>query len=158
MDTNVNPLFEFQQSDTGSQSSDSSVEFDASFDAPVIATPSAAVLQTVNIKMHVLVELDLAESNYTEWRCFFDAFIGMFGLGSHLSSPSTADDHRDPDWVMKDQCILSWLYNSMSKDVRAIVHVPKATAYSIWNAVHDQFRDNELHRAVYLEAEFRSIV
>ena len=32
---------------------------------------------------------------------------------------------------MKDQCILSWLYNSMSKDVHAIVRVPKATAYSI---------------------------
>jgi hypothetical protein len=59
---------------------------------------------------------------------------------------------------MRDQCVLSWLYNSMSKDVRAIVHVPRATAYSIWTSIHDQFRDNELHRAVYLEAKFRSII
>ena len=59
---------------------------------------------------------------------------------------------------MVDQCILSWLYNTVSKDVRAIVRVPKATAYTIWHAMHDQFHDNELHRAVYLEAEFRSLV
>ena len=154
----VNPLFEFNQSDADSSSSGSSVSYEASFDAPVLPTPTAAVLQTVNIKTHVPVELNLAESNYTEWRCFFDAFIGKFGLGSHLSSPPTIDNRRDPDWVMKDQCILSWLYNSMAKDVRAIVRVPKATAYSIWNAVHAQFTDNELHRAVYLEAEFRNLV
>jgi hypothetical protein len=59
---------------------------------------------------------------------------------------------------MVDQCILSWLYNSVSKDIRAIVRAPKATAYTIWNAIHDQFRDNELHRAVYLKAEFHNLV
>jgi len=93
----------------------------------------------VNIKAHVPVELDLAESNYTEWHCFFDAFISKFGLDAHLSSRPTTDNRHDWDWVMKDQCILSWLYNSMSKDVRAIVRIPKATAYSIWHTIHDQF-------------------
>jgi hypothetical protein len=32
------------------------------------------------------------------------------------------------------------------------------TAHAIWIAIEDQFRDNELHRAVYLEAEFRNLV
>lgn len=32
------------------------------------------------------------------------------------------------------------------------------TAHIIWTAIHDQFRDNELHRTVYLEAEFRNLV
>jgi hypothetical protein len=50
------------------------------------------------------------------------------------------------------------MYNTISKDVRAIVRTPKATTYKIWQAIHDQFRDNELHRAVYLKAEFRSLV
>jgi hypothetical protein len=50
------------------------------------------------------------------------------------------------------------LYNSISKDVLAIVRVPNATTYVIWHVIHGQFRDNELHRAVYLEAEFHSIV
>jgi hypothetical protein len=53
---------------------------------------------------------------------------------------------------------LSWLYNSISKDVRAIVRAPKASAYTIWHAIQDQFWDNELHRTVYLEAEFRNLV
>jgi hypothetical protein len=59
---------------------------------------------------------------------------------------------------MRDQCILSWLYNSVSKDVRALVRVPRATAYVIWTSITEQFRDNQLHRAVYLEAEFRSLI
>jgi hypothetical protein len=42
--------------------------------------------------------------------------------------------------------------------VRDIVRTPKATTYAIWTAIHDQFRDNQLHRAVYLEAEFRNLV
>jgi hypothetical protein len=46
----------------------------------------------------------------------------------------------------------------VSKDVRALVRAPKTNAYKIWRALHSQFRDNELHRAVYLEAEFRNLV
>jgi hypothetical protein len=42
--------------------------------------------------------------------------------------------------------------------VRDIVRTLKATVFRIWQAIHDQFRDNELHRAVYLEAEFRNLV
>ena len=57
-----------------------------------------------------------------------------------------------------DQCVLSWLYNSISKDVRAIVRSPHTTAYRVWDGIHAQFRDNELHRAVYLESKFRSLV
>jgi len=53
---------------------------------------------------------------------------------------------------------LSWLYISITKDVRDIVRAPKATSYRVWTAIHEQFRDNEFHRAVYLEAEFRNLV
>jgi hypothetical protein len=57
-----------------------------------------------------------------------------------------------------DQCILSWLYISIAKDVCDIVRSPKATAHAVWTTIHDQFRNNKLHRAVYLEAEFRNLV
>jgi hypothetical protein len=130
----------------------------ASFTGAAAATPPVAVLQTVNIKSHVPVVLELANPNYDEWRCFFDAFLGKFNLGSHISSPPTAEQRRDPAWTVVDQCIVSWLYISIAKDVRDIVHTPKATTFLIWKAIHDQFRDNELHRAVYLEVEFRNIV
>jgi hypothetical protein len=42
--------------------------------------------------------------------------------------------------------------------VLAIVRVPKPTAYAIWTAIEEQFHDNELHRAVYLEAEYRNLL
>jgi hypothetical protein len=87
-----------------------------------------------------------------------DAFLGKFNLTSHVFSPPTTEQCRDSDWIVVDQCILSWIYISIDKDVCAIVHTPKAMAYQIWTAIHAQFRDNELHRAVYLEAEFCNLV
>jgi len=46
---NANQLLEFHQSDVDFHSSKSSVDFDASFGGPIIAAPSVAVLQMVNI-------------------------------------------------------------------------------------------------------------
>lgn len=74
------------------------------------------------------IVLDIAESNYTEWHCFFDAFISKFGLGSHLSSQPTSAQHQDLQWRMINQCLLRWFYNYISMDVLAIVCVPKSTA------------------------------
>jgi hypothetical protein len=102
----------------------------------------------MNIKSHDPVELDIAESNYTEWRCFFNAFIGKFSLRSHLSLPPTAAIHGvEHDRSMPPQLAL-----------QICVRVPKATTYAIWHAIHAQLRGNELHRAVDLEAEFKSPV
>jgi hypothetical protein len=78
----------------------------------------------VNIKSHVPIVLDLTEPKYTEWRTFFDAFIGKFRLGGQLTSPPTPAQSCDPKCCVIDQCILSWIYNSVSKDVLAIVRVP----------------------------------
>jgi hypothetical protein len=117
----------------------SSTSFDdaGSLSDVIIQHPSHTVLQMVNIHhTHVPVKLSLSESNYTEWKSFFDAFIGKFGLTSHLTSAPTINDRHDPEWAMVDQCIISWLYNSVSKDVRALVRAPKTTAYKIWKAIH----------------------
>ena len=121
-----NPLFGVSLSDVSSDGSSSSSSDGRT--ATAVASPPVAVLQTVNIKSHVPVVHDLAAPNYDEWRCCFDAFIGKFGIGSHLSSPLTPKQCHDPAWLIIDQCILSLLYNSVSKDVLAIVRVPKATA------------------------------
>ncbi|CAD6252695.1 unnamed protein product [Miscanthus lutarioriparius] len=77
MDMESNPLFDLHPADAGSDSSSSSSVKNAS---PAVAPPPAAVLQTVNIKSHIPVELDIVESNYIEWRCFLNAFIGKFAL------------------------------------------------------------------------------
>jgi hypothetical protein len=123
----ANPLSNADPSDGESSSSTSSVN-GASYTETVIQPPSSTVLQTVNIRTHVPVKLDITESNYTKSRCFLDAFIGKFGLSSHLTVAPTSANRHDPNWVMVDQCILSWLYNSVSKDVWAIVRGPKAMA------------------------------
>ena len=50
------------------------------------------------------------------------------------------------------------MYNSIAKDVLAIVRVPKPNTYIIWTMIKAQFHDNKLHHAVYLEAEFCNLV
>jgi hypothetical protein len=87
-----NPLLDANLTD--GSSSDTSVD-DISLFKTLIQPPSHTVLQTVNIRTHVAVELSLSESNYAEWKCFFDAFIGKFGLRSHLTDAPTTDNRRD---------------------------------------------------------------
>ncbi|XP_066351292.1 uncharacterized protein [Miscanthus floridulus] len=151
-----NPLFDADQSN--SDSSEASFTSSVDIDVSAANTPPTSVLQTVNIKSHVPVLLKLAEPNYDEWCCFFDTFLSKFGLTSHVSPPPTSIQRRDPECRIVDQCVLSWLYNSISKDVRAIVRSSHATAYCVWDGIHAQFCYNELHRTVYLESEFRSLV
>jgi hypothetical protein len=111
----------------------------------------------VNIKSHVPLILDIVNPNYLEWRCFFDSVLGKFGLQSHIADAPSAAQRADPDWIMIDQCLLNWIYNTITRDVLRIIRVPGTTAYSIWAAIVDLFRDHQLHRAVYLEAEYRSL-
>ncbi|XP_066323825.1 uncharacterized protein [Miscanthus floridulus] len=162
----VNPLFEFEQSDHGgspASSSSSGASFTAPVhpsgaDAPPPPPPHAPVsLQTVNIKSHVPAILDIINPNYPEWRCFFDSVVGKFGLQSHLAAAPTNANRADRDWVMTYQCLVNWMYNTVSRDVLRIVRVPGATAFTIWATIIDLFRDHQMHRAVYLEAEYRSL-
>jgi hypothetical protein len=57
------------------------------------------------------------------------------GVLHQLTSPSTPAQSHDPKCCVIDQCILSWIYNSVSKDVLAIVRVPQPTAYIIWTGI-----------------------
>ncbi|XP_066379447.1 uncharacterized protein [Miscanthus floridulus] len=129
-----NPLFGLSMSSAPSSPSSPTSSVTSETPAPTAAAPPVAILQTVNIKSHVPVVLELANPNYDEWRCCFDAFLGKFNLGSHISSPPTAEECHDPAWSVVDQCIISWLYNSIGKDVRDIVRTPKATVFRIWQA------------------------
>ena len=42
----------------------------------------------------------------------------------------------------------------MSRDILDFARAPDATAYEVLEHIDDMFRDNQLHRTVYLEAEF----
>jgi hypothetical protein len=48
----------------------------------------------------------------------------------------------DPNLVMIDQCLVNWMYNTVSHDVLCIVCVPAATTFTIWAAIIHLFRDH----------------
>lgn len=117
---------------------------------------SAAVLQTVNIRSHVPVLLDLHDANYSQWRCLIDSVLGKFGLDDHVRYP-TPMIQRTAEWRQIDSCLVNWIYTTISKPVFDLVHKPRITTFSLWSDVEGHFRDNELERAVLLEAEFHSV-
>ncbi|XP_039797501.1 uncharacterized protein LOC120662418 [Panicum virgatum] len=102
---------------------------------------SIAVVQTVNIRSHVPILLDLLDSNYSQWRCCFDSVLG----------------NATQKWRQINCCIVNWLYTTVNKNVFDIIYKPRASAFTLWSDIEGLFRDHELQRAVYLEVEFRSL-
>ncbi|EMS63105.1 Laccase-3 [Triticum urartu] len=68
---------------------------------PVAAAPTTtvlpSVLQTIDIRCHVPITLDLLASNYAQWRRHFDTVIGMFGLRDHVDA-AVVPRFDDPDY------------------------------------------------------------
>jgi hypothetical protein len=93
----------------GHSSSSESGATNPFFDAPQPA--SLSVLQPVNIRNHVPIQLDLLESNYSQWRCLFNYVLGKFGLTGHVRSPPPIID-RDTEWQQVDCCLTNWLYTT----------------------------------------------
>jgi hypothetical protein len=125
-------------------------------EAPLVPA-AASTLQTINIRNHVPVVLDLDQSNYGQWRCLFDSVFGKFGLlDAHIRAPPPVAQ-RDTDWRMSDCCIVNWLHTTIAKPVFDIIYKPHATAFTVWGDIEGIFRNNELQRATYYEAEFRSL-
>jgi hypothetical protein len=58
---------------------------------------------------------------------------------------------------MIDCCIVNWLHTTIAKPVFDIIYKPQAPAFTVWGDIEGVFRDNELQRATYYKAEFRSI-
>lgn len=129
--------------------------------APVAASAppalASSVLQTVDIRRHVPVVLDLTAGNYAQWRRHFDAVLGMFGLRDHVDAAAVAYS-TDPEWVMADHAVVHWLYATITPELLDAVMEPEDTALSVWTAVDDIFRANQLSRAVYIDAEYHAVV
>lgn len=125
---------------------------------PNVVIPHAptTVIQQLNIRNHVPIVLDLHEPNYSQWQCFFDSVLGKFGLGPHVFSPPPLAD-RDADWLLNDHAVVNWLYTTIAKSVFDNVYKPDSSAFTVWTAIEGMFRENEMERAVYLEAELRTL-
>jgi len=130
----------------------------SSDDAGDVAIPPApaAVVQQINIRSHIPITLRIKESNYSQWRCCFDSVLGKFGLAPHVFSPPPLDEH-DAEWILNDHSVVNWLQTTVHTEVFNLIYQPRASAFTVWNSIEGLFRDNEMHRAVLVEAELRSL-
>lgn len=129
-------------------SSASSNPFAAPSNAP--QAPPPATISMINIHAHIPIKLDMAASNFSAWRTFFELTFHKFGLTNHVDgSVDPAMMHHDLDWLQIDSSIVSWLYSTVTSDLMVMVRRPKPTAEAIWRAICNLFLDNSLQRAVY---------
>ncbi|XP_044950642.1 uncharacterized protein LOC123400991 [Hordeum vulgare subsp. vulgare] len=127
--------------------------------APATPPPSvpSAVLQTVDIRRQVPVVLDLLAGNYSQWRRHFDTAIGMFGLRDHIDAAAVPRPNEHA-WQMADHTVVHWLYATISPELLDAVMQPEDTTLAVWLAVDELFRNNQLARAVYIDAEYHAVV
>ena len=83
---------------------------------PPNPTVSLAQIQSVNIRAHVPIVLDLENTSYSQWRRLFDTVFGKFGLRDHVDTAATPR-FSDSEWAMIDECIINWLYTTISTDL-----------------------------------------
>jgi hypothetical protein len=124
---------------------------------PAAPVSPASVIQMVAIHSHVPVTLDLAAGNYAQWRRFLLTVIGKFGLGDHID-PNAVRRIDNPEWVMVDHAVAHWLYITISPELLDVVMQPEDMAVTVWAAIAGIFRDNQLSRAVYIDAEYHAVV
>jgi hypothetical protein len=109
----------------------------------VPSAAAASVLQHVNIRTHVLITLYYGDATFSAWSVFFDTTFRKFGLLDHIDGTVDAQQMwHNIDWLQADQCIISWLYTSVTASMMQMVQVPKPTTYTIWSVIRGLFLDN----------------
>jgi hypothetical protein len=83
--------------------------------------------------------------------------LGKCDLSNHISVIMPAAD-RTPEWQRQDYVVRSWLYGSISDDILDTIMAQDQTVYDAYALIKNLFLDNQLTRAIYLEAQFRAIV
>jgi hypothetical protein len=150
---------------SSSTSSVSNNPFDDYSDAnPFGAAPppppkaSLSQVQGVHIRNHVPEVLDFDAGNFTSLLTFFHITFRMYGLQEHINGSLAVPLFiPDAEWSQIDQCIVSWLYTSVSKAIRDIILQPADTAARAWTAIVNLFLNNHLQRAVNAKDEFHTL-
>jgi hypothetical protein len=122
-----------------------------------LASPASQAVHVASVKTHVPVVLDLQKSNYAKWRMLITVLLGKYDLAAHITALTPAAD-RTAEWQRQDYVVRSWLYGSISEDILDTIMAQDQTAYEGYALIRNLFLDNQLTRAVYLEAQFRAIV
>uniref|UniRef100_A0ACD5ZM94 Uncharacterized protein n=1 Tax=Avena sativa TaxID=4498 RepID=A0ACD5ZM94_AVESA len=121
------------------------------------ASPASQAINVASVKTHVSIVLNLQASNFSKWSMLMDVLLGKYELTGHISTNTPAAD-RTAEWIRQDYVVRSWLYGSISDDILDIIMSRDQTAYEAYALIRNLFLDNQLTRAVYLEAEFRALV
>ncbi|XP_039778393.1 uncharacterized protein LOC120645699 [Panicum virgatum] len=96
-------------------------------------------------------------SNYSKWASYFKVLCGKFGLRSHIDGPGTPHS-VDPQWVIADSCVKSWLFGSVGDSVLNLALAgDDQTARQLWAAIEDLFTANQEPRAVLLLEQFHML-
>ena len=124
--------------------------------APASSSPHLA-MNVASVKTHVPVVLDLAKSNYAKWRMLISVLLGKYELTPHVAA-QTPVAARTAEWVREDFTVRSWLYGSITEEILDIIMAENQTAYDAFMLIRNLFLDNQMTRAVHLEAEFHALV
>jgi hypothetical protein len=82
----------------------------------------------------------------------------MYGLQEHINGSLAMPLFiPDAEWSQIDQCIISWLYTSVSKAIRDIILQPANTAARAWSAIVALFLDNHLQCTINVKDEFHTL-
>ena len=111
--------------------------------------PAAAVC----VKTHVPFTLEI-NSNYLKWSSYFKVLCGKFGLRPHIDAPL----HADPQWVIADSCVKSWLLGSIGDSILDLALAgDDQTARELWAAIEELFTANQEPRTILLLEEFHTL-
>lgn len=121
--------------------------------------PSASAIQLLPIRSHVPTILDFEKSNFTVWQTHFNVTFRKLGPVDHINGTVDAQLMEDDiEWSQIDQCIVSWLYTSVSRDILDIIIKPAITTERAWTALNNLFLDNRSQHAIYAKHEFHNLV
>ena len=59
---------------------------------------------------------------------------------------------------MADHAAVHWLNTTVAPDLLDAMMQEEDTALSVWTSINGIFRDNQLARAVYIDAEYHAVV
>ncbi|XP_020147083.1 uncharacterized protein [Aegilops tauschii subsp. strangulata] len=149
--------FAFSSSMLGAQTSGALSNSTATAASPALTSSASQAVHMASVKTHVPLVLDLQQSNYAKWRMLITVLLGKYELMDHISAVMPPDA-RTAEWQLQDYVVRSWHYGSISEDILDTIMAQDQTAYDAYALIRNLFLDNQLTRAVYLEAQFRALV
>lgn len=106
-----------------------------------------------NIKSHILVILDLEESNYDAWRELFYTHCLSFDVLGHIDGTLLPANDDDIARKKRDGIVKLWLYGTLSPKLFQNSFITGSTSRDIWLRIENQFRNNKDARALRLDSE-----